>query len=125
MGWVGLGWVGLGWVGLGWVGSYRSGRVGSGRVGSGWVGSGQVGSGYVGSVWVGLGYILGFATDLRFKIFLFNKPVRPSIMFVGKAGGYLSGAPFMCFVPVALNINTRLGWRGTPKQTLLAYYERS
>ncbi len=55
-----------------------------------------------------------------------GKPLQPSLMFVGKAGAYPSGAPFS-FSPLGralgLTENIRLGWRGLLWTNTLAYYE--
>jgi len=42
-------------------------------------------------------------------------------MFAGKAGAYMSEAPFRCSTASPTNI--RLGWNGFPGTNTLAYYE--
>ncbi len=78
-------------------------------------------------------------------MFVPGKPFQPSLVFAGKAGAYLSGAPAYhiesysakrlyaefhsdeCYGTVILHsrvlANTRLGWKGLPGANTLAYYE--
>jgi hypothetical protein len=44
-------------------------------------------------------------------------------MFAGKAGAYLSEAPFRRVRLLASPINIRLGWKSLPGTNTLAYYE--
>jgi hypothetical protein len=50
--------------------------------------------------------------DFRNKlVFVPGKPLQHSLIFVGKAGAYPSGAPLYCRLLV-LTTNIRLGWKG-------------
>jgi hypothetical protein len=54
--------------------------------------------------------------------------VLSSLMCVGKATAYLSEAPFSCSTlgqALVLPTNIRLGWKGLPGTSTLAYYEHS
>jgi hypothetical protein len=65
--------------------------------------------------------ICGFLYKAR--VFVPGKPLQPRLMFVGNARAYLSEAPFRCFTLGALPTNIRLGWKGLPGTSTLAYYE--
>ncbi len=55
-------------------------------------------------------------------MFVPGKSLQLSIMFLVKAGAYLSGAPLWGRL-LASSTNIRLGWKGSPGTSTLAYYE--
>ncbi len=61
-------------------------------------------------------------------MFVPGKPFKPNLMFVSKAGNYLSEAPFKCYTlgsAPCLTQNIRLGWKILPGKNTRAYYKNS
>ncbi len=67
-----------------------------------------------------------YARNLRIfgnkLVFVFDKTFQPCLIFVGKAGAYLSSAPVKGTLLSLPNI-IRLGWKGLSGTNTLAYYK--
>jgi hypothetical protein len=61
-------------------------------------------------------------------VFVPSEPSKPSLMLEGKAGAYLSEAPFMCSTlgkTPGITQNIKIGWKSLLVTKSLVYYENS